>query len=320
MKMKNALMMLCSILLITACGSDDDDYTKLSVDLKDLSLSFTAQATESFTVTVDTDQETWDVQSDKSWCKVEKASSRFVVTAEPNETEQAPETATIAVTATGAKPILIKVTQAVLTTEEREQMLYDKYVTAEMKSAITKLKMPVNRGINPPKIEGYYRMKGIFLATTNSAENSYLGINLNDYKFSFYNQSGLSIDLLGYEVKEDTDMLSTEHLGQGTFICGEGDKFSIFMEEQGISDGYTSVVLTIISGEVVRSGGNITGMKDLRYAFIMKDRGGNPSVIQVGQGRVVGDDEISVITKEQFEKLVRSASLKSSNLDLTFGI
>lgn len=200
--------------------------------------------------------------------------------------------------------------------EEKEQALYDKYITAEMESAIAKLNMSINRGVNPPEIEGYYRMEAIFLATTNSAEKSYLGLRFpTDYKFNFYNQSALSVDLLGYEVEKDTDELDAEHRGQGTFICGEGDKFSIFMEEQHLSDGYTAISLTILSGEVVRNGGSITGIKDLKYAFIMKDRGGDPDVIQVGQGRVVGNDHVQAITKEQFEILIQPTSLKSANLD-----
>ncbi|MDH6356648.1 hypothetical protein [Parabacteroides sp. PF5-9] len=203
--------------------------------------------------------------------------------------------------------------------EEQEQTLYDTYVTAEMESAIAKLDMTVNRGINPPKIEGYYRMEGIFLATTNSAEKKYLGSRFNtDYKFNFYNQSELSVDLLGYEVIRDTDELDSEHRGQGTFICGEGDKFSIFMEERHFSDGYTAISLTILSGEVVRNGGSITGIKNLKYAFIMKDRGGDTSLIQVGQGRIVGNDLAQVITKKQFETLEQPTRLKSDNSD--FGI
>jgi|GEM_PF-6943755 hypothetical protein len=316
MKMKKVLMMLCSVLVFTACSSDDDDYTKLSVDLKDLSLSFTAKATESLTVTVDTDQETWAAKPDKDWCKVAlKGSNQFVVTAEPNMSGQASEAAIITVTATGAKPIQIKVTQVAATAEEQEQAAYDKYVNADMRAAITKLNMPINRGINPPKIEGYYRMKYIFLSTTNSAENSYLGTRFNDGKHYFYNQEDFQVSMKTYYVEKDTDNHSSTHEGTGTFITGEGNKFSIFMEEKAMSNGYTSISLTILSGEVVKTSDKITGIRDFRYAFIMKDRGGNPNVVHVGQGRVFKDDEAAVITKEQFEKLVQSTGLKSGSSD-----
>lgn len=203
--------------------------------------------------------------------------------------------------------------------KEEEQDLYDEYVTEEMQTAITKLGMPVNRGINPPNVEGYYRMEPVFLATTNSSENSYLGMRWNtDLKFNFYDQKDLAVSLLGYEVSTNTDRLTVEHSGEGTFITGKDNKFSIFMEEQSVSNGYTSTTLTIISGEVIRTGNKITSMKDLRYAFIMKDRGGNPNVILVGQGRVFKDDEVNVITKEQFEKLTKSASLKSGDSTMSF--
>jgi len=201
-----------------------------------------------------------------------------------------------------------------------EQDLYDQYVTAEMEAAILKLDMPVYRGINPPNIEGYYKMIPILSATTNILENSYIGTRWDtDYKFNFYDQNNFFVDVLGYEVTKETDVLRTEHNGNGTFITGENDKFSIFMEEESTSGIYTSKVLTILSGEVVRTQSKITGIKNFRYAFIMKDRGGNTSVIAVGQGRVFKDDEVAAITKEKFETLTKSASLKSdsSNSDMS---
>ena len=205
--------------------------------------------------------------------------------------------------------------------EEKEQAAYDKYVTAEMEEAIQKLNIPINRGIDPPAIEGYYRMEAIFKATTNSAENSYLGRRWDtDLKLNFYDQKDLQVSLHGYEVYADTDVLSVERSGVGTFITGENDKFSIFMEESGVSGVYTSITLTVISGEVVRSGNQITGIKNILYAFIMKDTGGRPDVIAVGQGRVFGNDLATVITQDEFKTLTKSTKSEpiSSGLDLSF--
>lgn len=195
--------------------------------------------------------------------------------------------------------------------EKEEQDRYNEFVTPEMQEALTALEVPINRGINPPKIEGYYRMEALFLATTNKNENYLIGSYLNtDYKFNFYDQKGLSISLLGYEVLRGSDKYDTGHVGKGVFITGHDDLFSVFLEEEAIYTTGRPKILTVISGEVQRKNNNITGIKYLRYAFLMKDTDGVTTVIKEGQGRMVGDDNVDKITKEQFEYLINGPSTK----------
>ncbi|MDR1876482.1 MAG: BACON domain-containing protein [Flavobacteriaceae bacterium] len=117
MKISKLLVPVFSIFLFTACSSDDDSSSfspSLSVEnLPTLNLSFTADGGESYVIAVKTNQSSWDVESDKGWCIVEKTGdNEFTVTALSNTFPQSPEPATITITAGDAQPVKIKVTQS----------------------------------------------------------------------------------------------------------------------------------------------------------------------------------------------------------------
>ena len=81
---------------------------KLSV--KPSTLSFSAAATESYNVDVNTNQSQWDVTSNQAWCMVIKGTNQFTVTATENTSDEQ-RTATITVTAGNVISVTIPVTQ-----------------------------------------------------------------------------------------------------------------------------------------------------------------------------------------------------------------
>ncbi len=76
------------------------------------SIQFSAFATEApKTIYVTTNQSSWSVVSDQTWCKVTKENNSFIVSASPNFSEQPPAVATITVSAGNAIPVKIDAIQ-----------------------------------------------------------------------------------------------------------------------------------------------------------------------------------------------------------------
>ena len=130
--MKKLLFMLLAAVTLVACDKGDNppSETTLSVD-PPTPILFTAAATETFPISVTTNQPKWKVESSQSWCKVVPESNKFTVSAEPNTLATVPTPAVITVTA-GDKSVTINVTQ---------QSAGSQYPTneTELKQAISKV-------------------------------------------------------------------------------------------------------------------------------------------------------------------------------------
>lgn len=130
--MKKILFMLFATVALAACNKGDDpsSETTLSVD-PPTAIIFTAAATETFAISVTTNQPKWKVVSSQSWCKVTSEGNKFTVSADPNTLATAPTPAVITVTA-GDKSISIDVAQ------QSAEAQYPKDET-ELKQAISKV-------------------------------------------------------------------------------------------------------------------------------------------------------------------------------------
>ncbi|MDR1876767.1 MAG: hypothetical protein LBQ84_04005 [Flavobacteriaceae bacterium] len=193
----------------------------------------------------------------------------------------------------------------------KEQEQYSKFMTPEMEEAVKKLGMEVNKGANPPDVSGYYLIERIGVKSIVPSDPNIKGkvFNSSKTKLYDYDKAELKISLLGYEVESGTDNLGATSTAEGTFITGEGDKFSIFFEEEFDYDdgGPVVILLTILSGELDRDeSGEIKGIKNVRYAILMKENNGRPEKITNGTGRLFKDDYADVISKEKFETLVQN--------------
>jgi Tfp pilus assembly protein FimT len=105
--------LLC-VTFLFSCKDDEPEEPNLSVSPSAEVISFAADGstTDAVEFTVTTNQEGWQVKTDKAWCVVNKTGKGFTVSAVPNPTITAPADATITVSAGSAKPVTIKAQQA----------------------------------------------------------------------------------------------------------------------------------------------------------------------------------------------------------------
>lgn len=97
---------------LAGCQTNENDPSLL-VDPQRGAIEFSASAMESYTFTVETNQPSWEVESDQTWCQVTKSEDgkSFVAAALPNDTATASAPAVITVTAGSATPVTIGATQ-----------------------------------------------------------------------------------------------------------------------------------------------------------------------------------------------------------------
>ena len=101
---------LCCLLGFTTSCSDDDNATALLQIDPSTDLVFEAVG-GTRTIEVKTDQATWQVESNQTWCKGEKSDgTHFTVTAEENTASEPMPQAAVTVTA-GTAQVVLKVDQ-----------------------------------------------------------------------------------------------------------------------------------------------------------------------------------------------------------------
>ena len=105
-----------------------------------------------------------------------------------------------------------------------------------------------------------------------------------DTYIRFYNQN-TSNNTLDYEDKSG----NSGGEGKGAFISGYGNNFSAFFNTKGISEeGISYKTALIISGTKTSS-----GIQNLYYAFIMVEKGADPTneLMDVGVFRIFKDED-----------------------------
>ncbi|MDR1156333.1 MAG: BACON domain-containing protein [Bacteroidales bacterium] len=117
-KFSAATLMAAVMALVVSCKDDDDPALSVTpsataiVFAADGASATSAGAAITPTFTVETNQGLWDVTSNQTWVKVNKSGKTFTLSAGSAGTT-APDPATVTVTAGGAKPVTITVTQLV---------------------------------------------------------------------------------------------------------------------------------------------------------------------------------------------------------------
>ena len=153
--------------------------------------------------------------------------------------------------------------------------------------------IPIYEGNNPPAVEGVFLIDPaeIVYDTTNNYNAGDQGFTPIYLKFS--NQS-ITQNTIDYEEKDvnNAGKIVSESSGPGAFISGEGDNFSVFFSTSGVShrDTYDISYKTslVISGTKTSS-----GIKDIRYAFVMVDKKNDKEhdIMDVGEFRVFKDTD-----------------------------
>ncbi|WP_165042694.1 hypothetical protein [Dysgonomonas sp. ZJ709] len=198
-----------------------------------------------------------------------------------------------------------------------EQDRYNEIVTPAMEDVLlNKLQATIYRGVNPPNIEGFYRAHILCEKSTIDGD-AMLNTYPVDHKMKFYNLQGLNIDMESHEVIVNTDFLRAKHESEGTFISGEGDNFTIFLDEKISSPGRDHIFFTVLSGQLDRDNeGKIIGIKNHEYVIIMKENYGNSTLIPIGEGRLFTDKYVKVISETEYNQTKKSTESISSSLTI----
>ena len=107
-KLKLFIGLLAAFAAATGCSKDDAPFLTVTPAT---AIEFSAEAKESVELAISTNQEAWDAVSDMPWCTVTKVDNKLEVKAVVNDKVVAPSPAKITITAGGAAPVIIEVTQ-----------------------------------------------------------------------------------------------------------------------------------------------------------------------------------------------------------------
>lgn len=135
--------------------------------------------------------------------------------------------------------------------------------------------IPIYNGVNPPNVEGTFY---ICPMTTVYCEdgNYYPGQEINSFYVNFFNQN-MENNTLDYTGWHESAIASES--GNGVFISGTGNNFSIFFNTIGQTEGIATKTALVISGTKTES-----GIKDLYYAFVMIEKGADPNHYLMDEG------------------------------------
>jgi hypothetical protein len=128
------------------------------------------------------------------------------------------------------------------------------------------LGIEINSGRNPPTVEGSY------LATPLQLVKSTAGSIATQWDmyvtFSKQNETKLTVDT-NYTMQSDNGPMQAA--GTGSFIVGEGNKFTVFQDGIREESGYTAKTVEVFSGEIT-----VTGIRNYQWAVFMIDNRGDP--------------------------------------------
>lgn len=179
------------------------------------------------------------------------------------------------------------------------------------------LEMPVHRGANPPDIVAMLSPSGKFVSSNmqditvvmepllllktnvpNDEGRFGPGTQFADSYFRFRNQN---MDNYTIDFDRTSPALDSPYIGEGSFVIGEDNRFTVFGPLESERTDGTSISLNIFSGIITNE-----GISEPHYTLIMIDDGGVSGVIPNDTGRSFEDgDNLAEVTDwlEQQEKL-----------------
>ena len=162
-------------------------------------------------------------------------------------------------------------------------------VPAQYQSTLLK-HIPNYKGVNPPTLEGntYLISPKVLAYNSNETDSDYKPGNVysdNYIVFTNLNTKRNTIDYRGYEVENGKKI--GEQIGDGAFISGEGNNFTIFVTSTYNYNGATMKRAQIISGTKTDQ-----GLTDLYYGFICVEKDDpNNKLMKVGEYRIFKDKD-----------------------------
>lgn len=139
--------------------------------------------------------------------------------------------------------------------------------------------IPIYDGTNPPNVEGCYLIEPFETVYCEDYENGTGGFAPGTLVVSYY------INLTGQSKENTIDMeeVGTDFegysIGEGAFISGDGKNFTIFFNTIGTYHGIYNRTALLVSGTKATD-----GIKNLKYAFVMVEKGDDPEGILMKEG------------------------------------
>ena len=187
-----------------------------------------------------------------------------------------------------------------------EDLIVGEMLDDDQLDILRDLGMPINSGDSPPDIEGYY------LTDDLDCVEDTTGVYLQNlyYNWHFYDQSGNEIKVSYFN--DGSDYAN----GQGSFIFGEGNDFTIYVEVDGNDSGVSYTQVSLFSGTLTSE-----GIEDFTEGFIMTDKIGDYDSIlmDVNEARIYeeGDGLAEEISNPGFSRLLSDVQVNGESVEST---
>ncbi|WP_086031304.1 hypothetical protein [Tenacibaculum holothuriorum] len=158
----------------------------------------------------------------------------------------------------------------------------ESFISPETVNAMKNLGFVFNTGNTPPNIEGSYLMSENILKKTTVVPDYIPGFRFTNILYTFSNQNGVNLD---FKSKQGSQISE----GKGSFISGEGNKFSIYLKTKTrINNSVEAITVEALSGEYTD-----TGIKNLISISVMLDDKGDPDNVYIDNntGRLFYDKD-----------------------------
>lgn len=138
--------------------------------------------------------------------------------------------------------------------------------------------IPIYDGKNPPNVEGCYLIEPFETVYCEDYGNG--GFEPGRLMVPYYiNLTSQNKETNTINMEECSSDFDTYAIGEGAFISGEGKNFTIFFNTTGTSSGIYYKTALLISGTKATD-----GIKNLKYAFVMVEKGDDPEGIKMKEG------------------------------------
>lgn len=147
--------------------------------------------------------------------------------------------------------------------------------------------MNIYYGANPPVVEGTYLIDPFVTVYCQDQGNGGYdpGDLVTSHYICFLNQDNKKLTL---DFKEISVNEASYDIGEGSFIAGDGNNFTVYFNTIGESSNISTKTALVISGTKTNS-----GIQNLEYAFVMVEKGDDPNNILMKEGvfRVFKDQD-----------------------------
>ncbi|MDQ1089781.1 hypothetical protein [Siphonobacter sp. SORGH_AS_1065] len=145
--------------------------------------------------------------------------------------------------------------------------------------------MVLYEGKTPPSFEGFFLHAPNHLMESNRPDDK-IGDVYNSMTLGFYNQNNKSLTI---DMKGKSEKGTYQFTGNGAFISGNGNYFTVFLEANGTTEENSSVAthksFEIYSGELTP-----TGIQNLQSSLILVEKDDPGKIlINIGDCRVFKD-------------------------------